>query len=127
MVKLAKKERGFSLIELLAVLAIIATLVSIVSPRYFNSVDKAKEAALKTNLSVMRDALDKFYTDQGQYPGSLEQLVIARYLREIPKDPMLESVSTWQLIAHPGGLSGIYDIRSTAPGSSTMGTPFTQF
>jgi general secretion pathway protein G len=127
MVTARKISTGFTLIELLVTLAIIATLIALVSPRYFHSIDKAKEVALKTNLAVMRDALDKFYTDQGQYPQLLEQLVTARYLREIPKDPVLDANQQWLLIGHPGGLPGIYDIKSTAPGISSTGTPFSQF
>jgi general secretion pathway protein G len=119
--------RGFSLIELLVVLAIIATLVAIVSPRYFHTVDKAKEAALKTNLTVMRDALDKFHADTGQYPQSLSQLVQNRFLREIPVDPILESAQAWVLVAHPAGQAGIYDIKSSAAGIGSNGIPFTQF
>jgi general secretion pathway protein G len=127
MVRRVFLSRGFSLIELLVVLAIVATLVAIVSPRYFHSVDKAKEAALKTNLAVMRDALDKFHTDNGQYPQALGQLVQGRYLREIPIDPILESSQSWVLIAHPAGQAGIYDIKSSAPGLSSSGIAFSQF
>ena len=63
---------GFTLIELLVVMAIIATLLSIVAPRYFNSIDKAKEAVLRQDLGIMRDAIDQFYSDTGKYPIDLE-------------------------------------------------------
>ena len=67
------RPNGFTLIELLVVMAVIATLLSIVAPRYFNSIDRSREAVLRQNLSIMRDAIDKFYSDTGKYPLSLNQ------------------------------------------------------
>ena len=69
------RRRGFTLIELLVVMAIIATLLSIVAPRYFTHLDRAREAALRETLVVVRDAIDKFHGDTGRYPESLEELV----------------------------------------------------
>ena len=68
-------RRGFTLIELLVVMAIVALLVAIATPRYFAHLDRSKESVLRADLSVMRDALDKFYGDHGRYPDSLEELV----------------------------------------------------
>ncbi|MDP1681623.1 MAG: prepilin-type N-terminal cleavage/methylation domain-containing protein, partial [Burkholderiales bacterium] len=76
-----RQGKGFTLVELLVVLAIIALLVSIAAPRYFNSVEKSKEVVLKQDLSTMRDALDKYYGDTGKYPDSLDDLVTKKYLR----------------------------------------------
>ena len=81
-------RRGFTLIELIVVMAIVALLASIVAPRYFRSVDNAREATLKTSLNVMRDAIDKYMADQGRYPGSLQELAQRRYLRAVPQDPV---------------------------------------
>ena len=72
---------GFTLIELIIVMAIVALLVTIAAPRYMRSLEKSKEAVLKEDLWVMRDALDKYYGDLGKYPGSLEELVEQKYLR----------------------------------------------
>ena len=69
------KQKGFTLIELLVVMAIVATLLSIVAPRYFNSLDKAKEAVLRQDLGIMRNAIDQFYSDFGKYPIDLVELV----------------------------------------------------
>src|SRR5690242_11400756 len=77
-------RRGFTLIELLVVLAILATLLTIAAPRYFESVDRAKEAALRTDLRVIRDAIDKHRADTGKLPETLQRLVEARYLRSLP-------------------------------------------
>jgi general secretion pathway protein G len=114
---------GFTLIELLVVMAVIATLLSIVAPRYFNSVDRAKEAVLRQNLSIMRDAIDKFYADTGAYPLNLEQLVEERYIRAIPIDPMTDSAFTWIEIPSPDEeLEGMYDVRSSSDRQALDGT-----
>lgn len=114
---------GFTLIELLVVMAVIATLLSIVAPRYFNSVDRAKEAVLRQNLSIMRDAIDKFYADTGAYPLNLEQLVEERYIRAIPIDPMTDSAFTWIEIPSPDEeIEGMYDVRSSSDRQALDGT-----
>lgn len=131
------RSAGFTLIELLVVLAIIASLLSIVAPRYFQSTELARETALKANLQTLREAIDHFHGDRGQYPQSLEALVEARYLRSIPVDPVSGSASTWRLVAPPAdsapapsgtGLAptsaGVYDVRSGAEGVTRDGEPF---
>lgn len=118
--------RGFTLIELLVVMAIIATLLSIAAPRYLRSVDDAREAALKSNLAQMREAIDHFHADRGAYPQALPDLVEKRYLRAIPVDPITESAQTWQLLPPPGAddSSTVYDVRSGAPGTSRLGEAY---
>ncbi|ARO86901.1 type II secretion system protein G [Nitrosospira lacus] len=120
----AKNRRypGFTLIELLVVMAIIATLLSIVVPRYFNSLDRSKEVVLRQDLSIMRDAIDKFYSDTGKYPGELIELVEKRYLRAIPVDPLTESAATWVAVPPPRDGSGVYDVRSGSPEQAKDGT-----
>jgi len=113
----ANKSRGFTLVELMVVLTIIALLLSIVVPDYIGRARRAEEAVLQENLAVMRDALDKHYADAGRYPGSLDELVSKRYLRSIPKDPFTHSASTWVPVA-PGDASrgAVFDVRSGAKG-----------
>lgn len=106
------RYRGFTLVELLVVMAIIATLLSIVAPRYFHSLDKSKETVLRQDLNIMRDAIDKFHGDTGAYPENLEELVEKRYLRSIPVDPMTGSAETWVTLPPPEGASGVYDVHS---------------
>ncbi len=113
---------GFTLIELLVVMAIIATLLSIVAPRYFNSLDRSKEAVLRQDLSVMRDAIDKFYSDTGNYPSELAELVEKRYLRTVPVDPLTESAATWVAVPPPSDIGGVYDVRSGSPEQAKDGT-----
>lgn len=116
------RSRGFTLIELLVVLAIIATLLSFAAPRYGGSVDKAKEAVLRENLASIRDTLDKYYSDTGRYPDSLNELVVKRYLRRIPDDPVTDSGTTWVLIPPPDAQQGgVADVRSGAPGKGRDG------
>jgi len=120
---------GFTLIELLVVMAILATLLSIAVPRYFASLDHAKEATLRQSLSVMRDALDKYYADHGQYPEQLEDLATQRYLREVPVDPITGKRNTWVVVAPPegpGSRSGVYDVHSGAPGKAADGRDFAE-
>jgi general secretion pathway protein G len=120
------RTRGFTLIELLIVLAILATLLVIAVPRYFSSLDNAKETALKQSLSVMRTAIDQYKGDVGKYPESLQELVTAKYLRSIPADPITGSPDQWVITtsAEPGQPSGVSDVHSGAPGNAKDGTTY---
>lgn len=118
-----RRPNGFTLIELLVVMAVIATLLSIVAPRYFNSIDRSREAVLRQNLSIMRDAIDKFYSDTGKYPLSLNQLVEERYIRAVPIDPMTESSQTWiEVPPTDPEIEGMYDVRSSSDRQALDGT-----
>ena len=130
--------RGFTLIEMLVVMAIIATLLSIAAPRYFRSTDDAREAALKSDLRTLREAIDHYHADRGSYPEVLDDLVEKRYLRAIPVDPI--AGDAWTLIPPPvpakasapaiptslpiAAPSGIYDVRSGASGTTRDGQPY---
>lgn len=119
---------GFTLVELLVVMSIIALLLALAAPRYFRSVTRAEEAVLKENLTLVRDALDKHYADTGKYPPDLEELVKKRYLRKVPEDPITGSAATWILVPPDNPEKGaIYDIRSGAPGNSLSGTPYLEW
>lgn len=118
-------EEGFTLIELLVAMTIIALLLSIVSPRYFHNVTKAEETVLRQDLSLMREALDKFHADTGKYPDTLEELISKRYFRKIPVDPITQSNTTWILIPPVSTEKGaIFDIKSGAPGNAKDGTAY---
>lgn len=123
-----RSTKGFTLIEMLVVMAVIALLLTIALPKYFGSLDRSKEVSLRQNLSVMRDAIDKYYGDRGQYPDRLEELVERRYIRAIPPDPITESATTWVIVPVPaGGAKGtVYDIRSGAEGNAEDGKPFNE-
>lgn len=119
------RRRGFTLIELLVVLAIIGTLLSIAMPRYFGSVDLAREAALRQDLAVMRDAIDKHFADTGRYPSALGELVTQRYLRRVPQDPFTDSAETWTVIApEDRALGAVYDVTSGATGLARDGSAY---
>jgi general secretion pathway protein G len=116
---------GFTLVELLVVMAIIATLLTLAVPRYFGSVEKSKEAVLKQNLATLRDSLDKYYGDTGRYPDSLDDLVTKKYIRSIPLDPLTESASTWAIIPPvEQGKGAVYDVKSGAQGKASDGTAY---
>jgi len=109
--------KGFTLVELMVVLAVIALLLSVVVPDYMGRMRRAEEAVLQENLALMRDALDKHYADAGKYPGSLEELVSKRYLRTIPKDPFTQSASTWVAVPPQDSRKGnVWDVKSAAKG-----------
>lgn len=119
---------GFTLIELLVVMVIVATLLTIAYPRYFKSIDRSKESALRQDLSLIRDALDKFNADTGSYPSSLEDLVEKGYLRAIPPDPITDSSQTWVLIPSPEvSHPGIFNIKSGAQGISFDGSAYAEW
>ena len=112
-----KKLKGFTLVELMVVLTVIALLLSVVVPEYIGRLRRAEEAVLQENLTLMRDALDKHYADAGRYPGSLEELVAKRYLRSIPKDPFTQSASTWVPVPPQDTRKGnVWDVKSGAKG-----------
>ena len=117
-------DAGFTLIELLVVMAIIATLAAVAAPRYFQSLDKAKETALKADLKVMREAIGQFYEDTGKWPSALDELVKARYLREIPVDPITGDVESWVPIRSGTGGPGVIDVKSGAQGQARDGTKY---
>lgn len=117
---------GFTLIELMVVMAVIASLLTLALPRYFHSVERSREAVLKQDLHIMRDAIDKYLADRGRYPQTLEELADKRYLRRVPPDPITDSASTWITVSPPGGEAreGVYDVRSGAPGRSLDGEAY---
>jgi general secretion pathway protein G len=124
-----RRRRGFTLIELMVVMSIIALLLSIALPRYIHAVDRAREATLKQSLAVMRDAIDKFYADQGRYPNDATELERLRYLRAVPVDPMTDSNTTWVVSPPPNrSVAGnVYDIHSGAAGKAADGTAYAQW
>lgn len=118
-------RRGFTLVELMVVMAIIALLLALALPRYFNHLETSRETILKQDLAVMRDAIDKYHGDKGRYPDSLDELVSERYLRALPVDPISERADTWQVVPPSGDEAGaMYDIKSGAPGNARDGSPY---
>jgi general secretion pathway protein G len=123
-----RRQKGFTLIELMVVMAIIATLMTIALPRYFNSLEASKETTLHQSLSTMREALDHYYGDTGHYPDSIEQLVELRYLRSQPLDPISERKDTWVIVAPPDGVAGgVADIKSGASGRARDGSLYSEW
>lgn len=115
---------GFTLIELIVVMAIVALLASIAAPRYFNSLQKSKETALRASLTTLRDAIDQFAADKGRYPESLQEMTEARYIREIPEDPLTGSRDSWVALPPPTEMQAtgqVWDVRSGAAGRSADG------
>lgn len=123
------REKGFTAIELLLVLVMIAILASIVAPVVTRSIDRAKESTLKENLFILRKTLDDYYADKGRYPATLEELVKAHYLRQIPADPMTESNTSWVTVMSEasGEQPGIIEVRSGSKLKSSEGVPYEQW
>jgi general secretion pathway protein G len=124
------KTGGFTAVELLLVLAIIALLASLAMPAVNKSIERANESALRENLQVIRKSLDAYYADNGMYPPSLEILTERRYIRSIPLDPVSER--PWDLVWSESTLSGepqkgIMDIRSSSDKVSRDGTRYSQW
>jgi general secretion pathway protein G len=123
-------ERGFTLIELMVVAAILIVLAGIGLAQYRNSVTRAREAVLSEDLFRMRDAMDQYYADKMQYPASLDALVSDGYMRRVPDDPFTMSATTWQTIpsepdpTNPNAAHGINDVKSGSDATALNGTKY---
>ena len=124
------KSRGFTLIELMIVISMILILVSLAVPMYQQSIRRAKEAVLRDDLFTLRSSIDQFTLDKQRAPQSLDDLVQAGYLREIPIDPMTNTRDTW-VVANEDYLQsidqsqpGITDVHSGSELSALDGTPY---
>jgi general secretion pathway protein G len=119
------RSSGFTLVELLVVMAIIATLLTIALPRYYHSLEKSREAVLHQDLSLLRESLDKFYGDKGKYPDALDELVSSKYLRSIPVDPITDSNATWVSVPpEQPDMGAVYDVKSGAEGAAIDGSMY---
>jgi general secretion pathway protein G len=124
---------GFTLIELLVVITLIVILATLGLAGYTQSIIYAKEAVLKEDLFRLRDAIDQYYADKGQYPADLQALVTDGYLRTIPKDPITNSADTWQTVLsepdplNPTAQQGVYDVKSGSDGTAIDGTKYAEW
>ena len=116
------RRRGFTLVELLVVMAIIATLLTIAVPRYFRSLQRSREAVLRQDLTTLRESIDKFYGDTGKYPQTLAVLVDKLYLRSIPVDPIAKAADKWIVVnSDDPEDNGVKNVRSGAEGMGENG------
>ena len=124
-----RKQRGFTLIELMIVMSIIVILLGIAIPNYRNSIIRARESVLKDDLFTMRQVIDQYTLDKQKAPQSLDDLVSSGYLKIIPKDPMTNT-QEWtvqqedSLMAVDQQEPGIVDVHSTSNSTSSEGTPY---
>jgi general secretion pathway protein G len=132
MPKAFKKYDGFTLLELMIVIAIMGILVTLAQPSFRTAVLKSKEAALKENLFNIRNVLDQYYADNGAYPNALNDLVDKGYMRAIPVDPFTGD-NQWNLEFYAGGedskdeAGGIYDVHSASNLAGLNGVPYREW
>jgi general secretion pathway protein G len=128
--RLTRSDHGFTMIELLVVMFLISVLAAMGMAQYRNSVTYSRESVLKEDLFRMRDAIDQYYADKGQYPSTLDALVSDGYVRKIPEDPFTRSSSTWQTIPaepdpnNPTAEAGVYDVKSGSDATAIDGTKY---
>jgi general secretion pathway protein G len=128
--KLRVRQRGFTLIELMVVISIIVILMSVAIPRYQASILRARETVLRDDLYSLRTVIDQYTLDKQKAPQSLQDLVEAKYLKDLPKDPMTNSRETWVPVTDDSLMSpdqtepGIMDVHSGSDQTSSEGTAY---
>jgi general secretion pathway protein G len=128
--RLTRADRGFTMIELMVVMFLISVLAAMGMAQYRNSVTYSRESVLKEDLFRMRDAIDQYFADKGQYPSTLDALVSDGYVRKIPDDPFTRSSTTWQTIPaepdpnNPTAEAGVYDVKSGSDATAIDGTKY---
>ncbi|HEV8038111.1 MAG TPA: type II secretion system protein [Bryobacteraceae bacterium] len=128
-----RRRIGFTLIELMVVMAIVAVLMSVAIPIYSRAIQRAKESVLKNNLFTLRTVIDEYTYDKQKAPQSLEDLVSDGYLRQVPVDPMTGTADTWKLIMEDATNTvnqtepGIFDVRSGSDKTSLEGNPYSDW
>ena len=126
-------EAGFTMVELLVVMTLIVILATMGMTQYRTSLIHAREATLKEDLFRMRDAIDQYYADKGQYPSTIDALVSDGYMRKVPEDPFTKSNTTWQSIPaepdpnNPTAEPGVYDVKSGSDASALDGTKYSEW
>ena len=126
-------DPGFTLIEIAIVVTLIIILATMGMAQYRTSVVHAREAVLKQDLFGMRDAIDQYYADKGQYPGTIDALVSEGYMRKVPEDPFTKSSSSWQTVPaepdpnNPTAEAGIYDVKSGSDATAIDGTHYAEW
>ena len=127
----APRERGFTLLELMIVISIIIILVSVALPQFQKTVMHARESVLKDDLHKMRELIDQYAADKGKLPQSLDDLVTAGYMRELPKDPITDNkdwvIATGDDPYSTQGGTGITDVHSASGDVSSEGTPYSEW
>ncbi len=127
-----KTRRGFSFIEMVVVLAILGALLGLAIPRFQSQLQSSREAVLQHNLAVLRERLDQYRADRDEFPASLAELVVAGYLREIPADPITDSI-TWEEVRDgydplfPNAPAGVSDVRSRSTEVGANGVPYNEW
>ena len=124
----AGSQRGFTLLELMIVLAIMGILLTIAQPSLKSSIIRAREAVLREDLFQLREAVDQYYADNDKYPSAIEDLLNQQertrsYLRDIPKDPFT-GATDWITVAPEGEEGGVFDVHSASPLIALDGTPY---
>jgi general secretion pathway protein G len=128
-----RRRFGFTFLELMIVMAVIAVLMAVALPIYTRSIQRAKESVLKNNLFTLRTVIDEYTYDKQKAPQTLDDLVMDGYLRQVPMDPMTGNSTSWRIIMEDATntvnqtMPGIFDVRSGSEGTSLEGTPYSEW